>query len=82
MVAIWGTYPGFLEIYRNLDPEEKKEVCFVASGKGQLEKYKDRFPVIDSEQLSGGQIERLIIPLFEMRMVNDIVWKVFRHTDI
>ncbi len=82
MVAIWGIYPGFLEIYRLLDPEERKEVCFVASGKRQLEKYKDRFPVIDSEQLSGGQIERLIIPLFEMRMVNDIVWKVFRQTDI
>ena len=82
MVAIWGTYPGFLEIYQKLDPEERKQICFVVSGKGQLEKYKDRFTVIDQEQLSGGQVERLIIPLFDMYMVNDIVWNVFHHTDL
>ena len=82
MVAIWGTYPDFLEMYQKLDPEERKEICFVVSGKGQLEKYKDRFPVIDQEQLSGGQVERLIIPLFDMYMVNDIVWNVFRNTDL
>ena len=82
MVAIWGTYPDFLEIYRLLDAEERKEVCFVVSGKRQLEKYRDRFTVIDSEQLTGEQVERLIIPLFEMRMVNDIVWNVLRHTDL
>ncbi|WP_029200809.1 4Fe-4S cluster-binding domain-containing protein [Oribacterium sp. NK2B42] len=82
MVAIWGTYPGFLEIYQKLDPEERRDICFVVSGKGQLEKYKDRFPVIDLEQFSGEQVERLIIPLFDMYIVNDIVWKVFRHTDL
>ena len=82
MVAIWGTYPGFLEIYQKLDPEERKEICFAVSGKGQLEKYKDRFPVIEKEQLSQGQVERLIIPLFDMYMVNDIVWNVFHHTDL
>ena len=82
MLVFWGISQDTLRMYELLDGGEKDEACFVAGGKRNQERYKDRLNIIAPGQLRADEIDQLLIPACEMRIQNAILWEIYRKTDL